>query len=365
MTRVHPTAVFSLNSEALSHNLKVIRERSGSAQIIAMVKANAYGHGMIGVVKKCAALGVDSFGVVTIDEALELRNNFKKYKIFLWAGAYPEIFKEIVEHQLTPVLHNYELWIKWCSWSRKQKIEAYPVHLEVNTGIGRTGLSLSEFDTLMDEGLPAWIKLESLAMHYFDSENPTGSLPEQRALAIQCLHKMHSKTKLHCANSAAILNGQVAAPEAWVRPGIMLYGYNLEKQWDDVLKPIGHFKACIIDLKKIYKGEGVSYNHSFIAAKDTHVATLGVGYADGVPRSLANQVEVEVGSFKVPMIGNICMDVCCLDVTSCGDQVQVGDWVTLFGPNREALQWASSSQTIVYEILCHLGNRVQRKWKET
>jgi alanine racemase len=148
-----------------------------------------------------------------------------------------------------------------------------------------------------------------------------------------------------------------------VRPGIMLYGYSPNPKYQSELLPVAEFQARIIDVKSILKGVGVSYNHTFKARKDSVIATIGAGYADGVPRRLSNKLKLNLKEHEVSQVGTICMDVCCVDVSALED-VHAGDWVTLFGIEGRLIQWSKDLSTIVYELLCHIGNRVERVWHD-
>ena len=363
-----PTSRLLLSESSLHTNLVTLNTLAQQSAIMAMVKANAYGHGLIPMVRKLIRQGVKSFGVATLDEALSIRHHFKSCRIFVWTGIFPCDYRLVVEHQITPIIFSLDGWYAWLAYVQANNLENYPIHLELDTGISRSGLTIDEHRRILREGIPAAVNVEALATHYSASEADKGRSLWQRGRLLEEQQRYNlvgaPMPTLHSCNSGGILNGLSIPGEKWVRPGLMLYGYSSVTGISDVLRPIATLQARVIRVKEIEAGEGVSYNSTFVAKRKTLVATLGIGYADGLPRELGNKINVSFGKFPAPVIGTICMDLVCVDVTEVTLPVVEGQWATLFGQQGELIEWAKHCRTIPYEILCGIGNRVKREWVE-
>ncbi len=358
-----PTATVSL--DALRHNVARVRSHlQPETQLLAAVKANAYGHGAVRVARHFAACGVTHFGVATAGEALELRAGGVTRPILIFSPVYQNI-PELVDYGVSlTVADTHSLDAAKVSGVRAK------VHLKVDTGMGRLGLGWREAVELAKHVDAAEnLVLEGVWTHFAasDDDDRTFTLAQLEAftLFLEGLREHGIDPGLvHAANSAGIF----AYPEAHfdlVRPGIALYGYHssevvaaLEKD----LQPALTLTAPVTFVKRVKAGTPVSYSGLWRAPRDTTVATVRVGYADGYPRLLTNKGEVGFKGELKPVAGRVCMDQTMVDV---GDaEVEVGDRVTLFGPGGlDAETLAGRVGTISYDLLVSLSSRVERVYE--
>ena len=358
-----PTATVSL--DALRHNVARVRSHlQPETQLLAAVKANAYGHGAVRVARHFAACGVTHFGVATAGEALELRAGGVTRPILIFSPVYQNI-PELVDYGVSlTVADTHSLDAAKVSGVRAK------VHLKVDTGMGRLGLGWREAVELAKHVDAAEnLVLEGVWTHFAASDEADRAFTEGQleafTLFLEGLREHGIDPGLvHAANSAGIF----AYPEAHfdlVRPGIALYGYHssevvaaLEKD----LQPALTLTAPVTFVKRVKAGTPVSYSGLWRAPRDTTVATVRVGYADGYPRLLTNKGEVGFKGELKPVAGRVCMDQTMVDV---GDaEVEVGDRVTLFGPGGlDAETLAGRVGTISYDLLVSLSSRVERVYE--
>ena len=359
-----PRATVSLKT--LSHNVQVLRSRLGpKTGILAPVKADAYGHGAVSVARHLETLGVRWFGVATAQEALDLRAGGVTGDILVFIPVY-EGLSELLEQNVTVSVGDER--------STKAVVQAAAgekarVHLKVDTGMGRLGEGTQ--GTLatarMLDRAPN-VELEGLWTHFACADEPDRSYTDrqlerfQEAVSELEQHGIQVPLK-HTANSAAT----VAFPGSHfdlVRPGIALYGYHSSPhsaQFAPELTPAMTLTAPVTFVKKFCKGESLSYGLLWTAPADTTIATVRFGYADGYPRALSTKAAAQVrvhGALR-PIVGRVCMDQFMVDV---GDlDVQVGDRVTVFGPDGPTAEsLGEAAGTISYELLVRLGPRVAR-----
>ena len=360
----------AVDLDALRWNFRRIRERVGpTVKVLSMVKANAYGHGAPAVASTLAAEGSDAFGVATLEEGVELRQSGIDEPIVILAGAYPQQLDQFVTHRLTPVVHDLESLreLETAVHSRGTTIH---VHLKIDTGMGRIGLLSAE----VDSWLPALkklkaLKLEGVFSHFSHAESVKGDYTQKqleifRSVVKRLRDEGIAPVLTHLANSAAT----ITLPSAYfdmVRPGLMLYGiYPAPEMADQIsLKPVLSWKTHILQLKKVPAGASISYGQTFVTKRESLIATLPVGYADGYPRLLSNRAEVVVRGKRAAIAGRVCMDLTMIDVTDIGG-VNQGDEVVLLGRQAgaeiSADEMAAWSNTISYEILTSIGARVPR-----
>ena len=358
-----PTATVSL--DALRHNVARVRSHlQPETQLLAAVKANAYGHGAVRVARHFAACGVTHFGVATAGEALELRAGGVTRPILIFSPVYQNI-PELVDYDVSlTVADTHSLDAAKVSGVRAK------VHLKVDTGMGRLGLGWREAVELAKHVDAAEnLVLEGVWTHFAASDEADRAFTEGQleafTLFLESLREHGIGPGLvHAANSAGVF----AYPEAHfdlVRPGIALYGYHssevvavLEKD----LQPALTLTAPVTFVKRVKAGTPVSYSGLWTAPRDTTVATVRVGYADGYPRLLTNKGEVGFKGELKPVAGRVCMDQTMVDV---GDaEVEVGNRVTLFGPGGlDAETLAGRVGTISYDLLVSLSSRVERVYE--
>jgi len=360
---------------ALRHNFREVRNTvGGHCDILAVVKADAYGHGVAGVAPTLADAGVNLFGVALVEEGVELRRLGLEQPILVLGSAFPGQENDILEYQLTPVIYDLAgaRRLDACAGSAKQAID---YHLKVDTGMGRLGFRVER----LDEVLAVLKNLKNLNMTGLMShlavadepERPLTSAQYRDFIAVVARVEGHgfSPGYRHIANSAGIYSRDLAGCNL-VRPGICLYGGLTGGPYADSLtpQPVMHFISQVAQLKEIPPGDGVSYGHRFVASRQSRIAAIPVGYADGYNRLLTNRGDVLIDGRRAPIAGTVCMDWILVDVTELPD-VQVGDRVTLLGRDGNecisAEEWADKVDSITYEVFCGISKRVPRVYVDS
>lgn len=359
-----------IDHDALRWNLRQIREKVGAnVKILSMVKANAYGHGAAAVAQTLAGAGGDAFGVATLEEGVELRRSGIHAPILVVAGAYEEQLAEFFAHSLTPVVHDLTR-LERLEKAVRRRSATLNVHLKIDTGMGRLGLVAAESEAWIPElkNLAA-LKIEGVFSHFSHAESVDGDYTRRQ---LEIFNRVVERLRgeqiapplVHFANSAAT----ITLPAAYfdmVRPGIMLYGVYPSAAMANqmILKPVLAWKTNILQLKKVPAGASISYGQTFVTKRESMIATLPIGYADGYPRLLSNRGEVLVGGQRAKVAGRVCMDLTMIDVTDIRN-VKQGDEVVLLGRQGNAEisadQIAAWANTISYEILTSIGARVPR-----
>ena len=363
-----------INVTNLDFNIKKIKEKVGEGKkITGIIKADGYGHGAIKVATVLRANGVESFGVATLSEAIKLRQAGFKLEEILILGLTPDPYVDtLVEYDLTPVVCSYAN-AEMISDAAKKAGKTLNCFIAIDTGMGRIGY-IPEDPTAVEEvkliaGLSN-LKIQGLFSHFAtaDAEDKNYALlQEQRFEAFyKKLRNEHINVPARAlSNSAAIMEIPTAHFEQ-VRPGIILYGLYPSHEVDKnelELKPAMSVKANIVHLKKVPAGTSISYGRKWTATKESIIATIPIGYADGYPRPYSSRAEVIVNGIKAPIVGNICMDQCMIDVTNV-PYVRVGDEVTVMGKDGiyevSADDIADATGTINYEIACAFGQRLPK-----
>jgi len=339
---------------------------------MAVVKANAYGHGAVEVARSLMTQGVARVAVVSLDEGIALRAAGITIPIVILGPLFPEQIYDAIAHRLTPVISDRSL-LPTLAQATASLATPYPMHLKVETGMGRLGLATDELLNLIDSGqLPASLYIEGLMTHFADSDGPTTSQTEQQLSLFQktvsgMTARGLSIPLIHAANSGAAVR-YPHSHYSLIRPGIMLYGYHtLPKSIPAPdLKPVLSLRSCIAQMRTIPTGGTISYNATFVAKRPTRVAVLPIGYADGFNRRLSNRGEVLVQGRRAGIIGLVCMDMVMIDVTEI-PEAAVGDEVVLIGrQGADQITAADLSEwtgTIAYETLCAIGPRVPRVYQ--
>ena len=361
-----PHATVSLT--ALSQNVAALRSRlRPETMILAPVKANAYGHGAVGVARQLETLGVSWFGVATPDEALELRAGGVTGRILVFVPVYHRVDELLAQGVTLSVVDARSAE----AVGRAAVGQTARVHLKVDTGMGRLGGGAQETlaTAKLLEGLPG-VELEGLWTHFACADDPGRAYTDmqlgrfQEAVSALEHAGIHVPLK-HTANSPATF----AYPEShfeMVRPGIALYGYHSSPHSAGLapeLTPVMTLSAPVTFVKRLQKGQSVSYGALWTAPRDTTVATVRFGYADGYPRALSTEpaAQVRLGGQRRPIVGRVCMDQLMVDA---GDlAVQVGDRAVIFGPDGPTAEdLGQAAGTISYELLVRLGPRVVRDY---
>lgn len=356
---------------ALAHNVRQLKSfLSPETALMAVVKADAYGHGAITVAQTVLQSGASWLGVATVPEGIELREaGIKEPILILGATHTPEQIKAIAYWQLQPTLCNFKQALVFSQTLAAADCKPVPVHIKLDTGMSRLGPSwqqAAEFVQLVQR--LSKIHIASIYSHLATAESVDQTVTRQQQTRFESAIAQIKTTGipqplLHLANSAATLSER-ALHYNMVRVGLAIYGLypaaHLQSKIN--LKPVLQVKARITQVKTIPPQTGVSYGHQFISDRELVLAVVGIGYADGVPRNLSNKMTVLIRGQRVPQIGAITMDQLMLDV---GDiPVQEGEVVTLLGQSGNekisADDWATELSTISWEILCGFKHRLPR-----
>ncbi len=366
-----------IDCAALRHNFKVLKKNA--VEILPVIKADAYGHGMIAVAEVLDGLGTKIFGVSDVVEGMELRRHGFKNDILLLESPLPAFVADIVTCGLTPSVCTLELAssLNKEAGDRGQKVK---VHIKVDTGMGRLGvwhLEAVEFIRLVDS-FPNLI-VDGIFTHFPLADSDPKYTQQQLHHFANLLNDLGDLKQqiryFHAANSMGLSAGSVAGLSAYqnsllnmARPGLMLYGlYPCEDLRKKIkLKPVMSVKTRVLYVKILKKGRGVSYGHTYVAKKDRKVATLAIGYSDGYFRCLSNKSSVLIHGQRCPVLGNVTMDQIIVDVTAV-KKVKAGDIAVILGRNKKkeisAEELGAFAGTINYEIVCNLGNRLEREYR--
>jgi Alr-MurF fusion protein len=374
--KLHQT-VLEINLNALAHNLKQYQQRlKPSTKIMAMVKAFAYGSGGAEIAGVLQYHKADYLGVAYADEGVELRKAGITLPIMVM-NPEENAFNAIVENNLEPEIYSFELLHAFDKFLQTEGLQQYPVHIEIETGMNRLGFSVNEIELLGHELLnsPSF-KVQSCFSHLAASEEKEqDDFTKQQAdkfqkAAEELQNKLGYTFIRHIANSAAAIRHPQLQMDM-VRLGIGLYGVDSAGSGTLNLQTVATLKSTVAQLKKLKPGESVSYNRRGIVEKDSVIATIRIGYADGYPRRLGNGIgkiwvkaRLPDGQGKLaPIIGTVCMDMIMIDVTAISG-VAEGDDVIIFGNQLPVLQLAQWAGTIPYEIMTGVSQRVKRVYFE-
>ena len=360
-----------INLDNLAFNIQQIRAKAISKEIIGVVKADAYGHGAIDVSQILLENGVTRLAVAVLNEAIELRNSGIQCPIMI-LGITPEtLINDLIEYNIEPTVSSYECGYS-LSKAAKNKGKIMKIHIAVDTGMGRIGFLPSEEsieEVYRISKLPN-IKIEGLFSHFCTADETNKEYSHMQFKKYNLFYeKLVSKdikiNMRNIANSAAIMELPETHYDA-TRPGIILYGYYPSNEVNEELltiKPVLTWKANIVYIKTLEKDQYIGYGRKFKTERKSIIATLPVGYADGYTRMMSGKAKVIINGKFAPVVGNICMDQCMIDITDIGD-VKVGDEVILMGNNGNlkfnADDLASILGTINYEVICMISKRVPR-----
>ncbi|AJA48858.1 alanine racemase 1 [Clostridium pasteurianum DSM 525 = ATCC 6013] len=360
-----------INVDNLEFNMRGIKKLSKSNEIFGVVKADAYGHGAVDVAAVLLENGVTRLSVAVVSEAVELRRAGIECPIMILGYTPLSLADEILKYDIEQTVFSYEYALKLSSIAEKRHIKV-KIHIALDTGMGRIGFlpdGKSIEDVYKISRLPN-IEIEGLFSHFStaDEENK-----EYTYRQFEIFNSFYKKLKekgvsvriRHIANSAAIMELPNTHLDG-VRPGIILYGYYPSGEVDKSrleLKPVMTLKTNIVHIKTLKKGEYISYGRKFTCEKDSIIATLPVGYADGYTRLMFGKAKVIINDKFAPVVGRICMDQCMVDISHI-PEAKVGDEVILMGQSLnckfDADDIAKNIDTINYEVVCMVSKRVPR-----
>ncbi len=362
-----------IDLDAIINNYNCIKNAVNGANVMAVVKADAYGHGAVTIAKHLWQNGANYFGVSGLQEALELRKNGIEAEILIFGYTVESAALDLAQNNIQQTVYNLQYAQKLNDFAKKNNVHLN-VQIKVDTGMGRLGFAARDSVQNACDEIEAVCKLSNLkATGIFTHFAAADSKQQADVLYTKNQHEMFIKTieilkqrnisfdLVHCCNSAAAFMYPQFASNL-VRAGIALYGENPSKDMNITqLKPTIKFKAIISQVKNIKKGSFESYGRTFCAEKDMKIATVCAGYADGYPRAMSNVGIVKINEKPAKVIGRVCMDQLMVDVSEI-DNVKEGDIATLFGAGafNSVTDIANIANTLNYEIICGVGRRVPR-----
>ncbi len=363
---------------ALRHNLAQVRRLAGDREVIAIVKADAYGHGAVPVARALAAEGVTRFGVALVEEGRALREAGIHGEVLVLGGFVEDQAAEIVELGLTATIFHAG-HADALNEAARRAGRAAPVHVKIDTGMGRLGFSpVAAPDAVAALARCVFLRLEGLMTHFADADLADPAYAREQVARFDAVAETVRRAGVripirHAANSAAVM-----AASSWrsamggplydaVRPGLMLYGARpgpaVGAGVD--LRPVLSLTTRILLLKRVPPGTPISYGRTFVTRRKSLIAVLPIGYADGYPRALSNTGRVLVRGRAAPVVGRVCMDLTMVDATDVPDAAE-GDEAVVIGAQGAAAitveEVAAGAGTIAYEILCGIGPRVPRRY---
>ncbi|MCZ8379075.1 alanine racemase [Mycobacterium sp. CPCC 205372] len=374
-TDLTTTAQAVVDLDAVAHNIAVLRERAGSAQVMAVVKADGYGHGAAPVGRAALAAGAAELGVATLDEALALRRDGITAPVLAWLHAPGADFAPAVAADVQIAVSSVRQLDDLLGAVRRTGRTA-TVTVKADTGLSRNGVSPAEYPALLDALRRAQaddaIRLRGLMSHLALGDEPDNPVNDRQARRFTEMRELaHDRgvrfEVVHLCNSPAALTRPDLAYDL-VRPGIAVYGQTPIPQRGDMgLRPAMTLTCPVAMVRSITAGDGVSYGHTWIAERDTTVALLPIGYADGVFRSLGGRLDVLINGRLRRGVGRICMDQFVVDLGPGPVDVAEGDRAILFGPGDAgeptAQDWAELLGTINYEVVTSPRGRVARVYR--
>ena len=357
--------VLEIDFTALKHNFEYLKSRiQKNTKLLAVVKAFAYGNDANEIALYLQGLGVDYFAVAYVQEGIALRNAGVSTPILV---LHPQAinFKLLIKHCLEPSLYNVKIFDEFIKIASTKDQAHYPVHIKFNTGLNRLGFSKDDIDSLISKLQEnSSIKVKSIFSHLAASEDlnekifTLNQINSFKHISENFSSKLGYKPMFHMCNTSGILN----YPEAhfnMVRTGIGLYGFGNSEKENKHFKPIGTLKTVISQIHTIKKGESIGYNRAYKSDSILKIATLPIGHADGISRQYGNEKGfVTIQGQKAPIIGNVCMDMVMVNITNidCNE----GDEVIVFGPEHTAEALAERANTISYELITAISQRVKR-----
>lgn len=352
-----PIVIATIDTAALRHNLAAVRRRAPASRVMAVIKANAYGHGLVAVAR--ALDDADAFAVARVEEGLLLRAAGISKPIVLLEGVFDrEQLAAAITADFEMVVHLPEQIALLRSLGAQARLSVW---LKLDTGMNRLGLKGAAFGAAWTElrTLPAVRQPVGLMTHLAAADEPRRATTKQQLVGFEAATASLPGAR-SIANSAGLLNFPAAQAD-WVRPGLLLYGVSPMAETtgtDYGLRPVMTLHSRVIAVKDLVVGERVGYGGAWAAARPTRLAVAAVGYGDGYPRSLGSGAPVLVNGECAALAGRISMDMIGIDVTDLQKPVNLGDPVVLWGPQLPVEQIARLAGTIPYELLCGVSQRV-------
>jgi len=361
-----------INLNNYIHNLNFFKKRIDTRKIMAVVKADAYGHGAVDISKAGNRIGINSFVVAFLEEALELTKGGISGEILILNYFESKYLKEVIHSGISVSLFNREQIKEWNEVLNESEKKALKIHLNLDTGMRILGFNIEEAHEVTEYLFENGFHIEGVYSHYSDADNidrdySNNQLNSFRTFVNEIARKFNFE-RLHMSNSAAVLKYKNDL-ENYVRLGIYSYGLQAEQNiLLDGIKPVMSFKSVISDIKNLEKDDTVGYGRSYKAKKKMRIAIIPVGYADGYSRFFSNNGEVLIEGMRCPVIGKICMDQFAVDISGLNKKPSIGEEVVLFGQQNSGFikveELAKRIGALNYEITCNISKRVERKYVE-
>ncbi len=357
MNDEHWRARALIDAEALRHNLAVVRKLAPGCRVMAVLKSNAYGHGM-GLVSSEIAAHVDALAVATLEEGIACRAANPSLPVVVLSELQRPTSLDICQrHQLQPVVHT----LQHIQWAEQYRGEPLSLWLKIDTGMNRLGIAPDEVaDAMARLGRNKRLENIRLMSHLANADDPQDPASEQQLRCFkQCTDAYPPERSL--ANSAGVMKWP-RTHFHWVRPGIMLYGGSplLGCCGTELgLRPVMRLEARLLSVKEVAAGRPVGYGGAFVTPAPMRIGVVGFGYGDGYPRVLSPAAEVLIGDLRVPVIGRVAMDMITVDLSR-RPHTAVGETVVLWGEGLSVDEVARWAGTISYELLCKVSDRVAR-----
>ncbi|MFI3300137.1 MAG: alanine racemase [Candidatus Gastranaerophilales bacterium] len=360
---IHRDSWVEINLENLAFNIKNIKKNTpANTKLLAVVKADAYGHGAVMLSPTLLASGADMLGVASIDEGVDLRLAKINCEILVLGAVPVWAVESAVQYNLSISIFSKE-HLKACELTYKRTGIKPKVHIKLDTGMNRIGVMANEAIEFIEQVQTAdYLELQGIFTHLANAEDL-----HKTQLQILKWNEIVNKIDqtgllLHVLNTAGSFCYEVEGTNM-CRAGISLYGLYPDLPFSDKssvaeLKPILSLKSRIVNIHKTTKGDGISYGHTFITDDNKKIATIPLGYADGVPRKLSNKIFATLNGKKIPQVGNITMDQMMFDITDV--DAQLGDVISLIDEQNSIDEWAKILETINYELTCLLKVRLAR-----
>ena len=347
---------------ALKNNISVLRQSCSNSKIMAVVKSDAYGHGLVKIAQAMSST-VDALAVARIDEAIELRQQGVEQEIIILSGVISVTdLNRCIAHQLHPVIHSQACIDALLSLDKSDKLTFW---LKADTGMHRLGLNQQQLQNVHHhikqcQGLNCL----GLLTHLSDAEIVNGDKTQQQRQIFNHYAQQFDYQSLSMANSAAILFDSTLHFD-WVRPGIMLYGINPSQQsnqYSNKLQPVMRLKSRVLSVIDVKAGAAIGYNERWRTEQATRIATIAIGYGDGYPRHAENGTPVYIDGCIYPLVGTVSMDMIAVNIGKA--DVCVGQEVELWGENISASTIAECANTIAYQLFCNITPRVNRIYSD-
>ena len=385
---VRPTRA-EVDLSALRHNLRVMKRVAGRARVLSVLKADGYGHGAPAVARTLERAGVDGIAVALLEEAIELRDAGIQLPILVMGGYYGQAYDELLAHELTPVVYDASHFegLGRALGQRGAPVDRAKVHLKIDTGMSRLGVRVDDLQALLDVAASyPQLEIEAVMTHLSCADEQAAiaddSIAEQLrlfALGVAAIERRgHRPRVLHAANSAAAIRalhgkGKDARFDA-IRPGIALFGVDPTPRSEGAaleLKPTMRVRTEVVSLRKVPAGTPVGYGSTFRTERESTLATVPLGYADGLPRNRSNVGSMLVRGKRAKIVGAISMDLCTLDVTDV-EGVRLRDEVVALGEQRGVHgvdtitvdEVAREASLIAWDVMTSISRRVPRFYRE-